>query len=311
MLMPGLSAFVTPGVRSMLYSSLWFSLGGVLLKTAGQDFQVFQIVLIRSVVGMALTLGILRSEGVSPLGYNRKLLLVRGVVGCFVMWVIFSSVILLPLGEATVLIHINPIFTALLAVPFLGERPNKRVFLCIAAGIVGTVMVAKPGILFGAGTALSSLGVVLALSGAFFASVNFIILRKLGATENPLVAVFYLSWVTFVFTIIPGLWVWKAPSALEWACLLGVGILTQMGQHMLTRAFKLEEAAKVSPVAYVQIVMAAIWGAIFFDTPPDGWFCLGALLIVGAMIHLSRGRAVSPPIAAPVVGDSQTEKRRA
>jgi drug/metabolite transporter (DMT)-like permease len=304
--MPSPPALLSPGVRSMLYSSLWFSLGGVLLKTAGQDFPVFQIVLVRSAVGIIMTLGILGKEGVSPLGYNRKLLLIRGVVGCFVMWLIFNAVVLLPLGEATVLIHTNPIFTAILAVPFLGERPNKRVFLCIAAGIVGTIMVAKPGILFGAGTALSSLGVTLALTGAFCAAINFIILRKLGATENPLVAVFYLSWVTFIITLLPGLWVWQAPSPTGWALLLGVGLLTLMGQHMLTKAFKQEEAAKVSPVAYVQIVMAAIWGAIFFGTPPDVWFCLGALLIVSAMVHLGRKRH-----ALPAEGDSHMEKRRA
>jgi drug/metabolite transporter (DMT)-like permease len=270
----------------MVIAVFWFSLSGVLLKLAGRELPFIQLVWVRGIVGGALGLALLGHAGVSPLGVNRKLLVLRGIIGFFAMIAIFFSFVRLPLGEATVLFYLNPLFVALFAVPVLGEAMTWRRLACVVLGLAGAALVAKPAGFLGYGPALDGLGVVASMAGAALAGGVFVLLRKLGATEHEYVSAFYLCATATLLAAPFAIHAWQWPTAWEWMFLIGIGVTTQLGQILMARAFQLENAGTVSTVGYLQIVFAAAWSALFFSQWPDAWAIAGGTCIVASTLAL-------------------------
>lgn len=281
---------VSPGIRCMITAAFWFSLGSVLVKLAGASLPIMQVVWVRAALGLCFTLWLLRRAGIKSLGRRRGLLLLRGLFGFSAMAMSFYGYTKLPLGEATVLFFLNPVFVALMAVPLLGERLDRAGALCVLAGLAGAMLIAKPELLFGQGQALDPLGTAAALCAAFMAGCTYILVRKLGATEHPLTQVLYLSTVAFVGSGLPAAASWSWPSPWEWLMLVGVGLATQAAQVFMTKGYSLESAGRASATTYLQIPLAALWSAVFFADLPDVWSVLGALLIIGSTVTLGHVR---------------------
>lgn len=292
---------LSPGVRHMAASALLFSLMSLLVKLAGSRLPSNQIVLARGVVCLVLSYGWLRAHGIPPWGNNRPALLLRGFFGTSALLCFYYTLVTLPFAESVVLQHLNPIFAALLAALFLGERIGGRLavatFLCLA----GVVAITRPATLFGgsdlAGN-LPSLGIAAGLAGAVCSALVFVLIRSLGDKEDPLVVVFYFPLVTVpvVLPLALAQWVW--PTPLEWLTLLGVGITTQLAQVHMTRGVALEPAGRASSILYLQVALAALWGALFFEEIPDAFSLGGAALIVAGtltlVLHGRRGRGIVP-----------------
>ena len=132
------------GARALVLSSLAFSLMTVCVKQLGGRIPVSEIVLVRSVVSIALTGTAMALGGVSPLGNNRRLLLLRGICGSVALLCFFEAITALPLASATVLQYTYPTFTAAAAWLLLGERLRRRIGLAVLLGWIGVVFVIQP-----------------------------------------------------------------------------------------------------------------------------------------------------------------------
>jgi drug/metabolite transporter (DMT)-like permease len=272
----------------MLLSALAFSLMTLFVKLAGARLPTQEIVLARALLTLLFTLVALWHAGVAPLGSKRPLLWLRGVTGSLALLCVYYAVTHLPLAEATVLQYLYPPITASLAAWLLHERLNRVVFVCLGLGIAGIVLVAQPSALFGLHSQpLPSFAIAAAIGGAVLSACAYVIVRKLGATEHPLVIVLYFPLIALPISL-PGLlehFVW--PHGVEWLWLLMVGVSTQIGQVSITRALSLDAASRTAAYSYVQVPLSALWGALFFDAWPNGYSVLGALLILtGALLNL-------------------------
>jgi drug/metabolite transporter (DMT)-like permease len=272
----------------MLISAFAFSLMTLFVKLAGARLPTQEIVLARALLTLLFTLVALWRAGVPPLGSRQPLLWLRGVTGSLALLCVYYAVTHLPLAEATVLQYLYPPLTAALAAWLLHERLNRVVFVSLGLGLVGIVLVAQPSALFGTHSQpLSPIAIVAAIGGAILSSCAYVIVRKLGATEHPLVIVLYFPLVALPVSF-PGLlehFTW--PRGVEWLWLLGVGVATQIGQVSITRALSLDAASRTAAYSYVQVPLAALWGALFFDAWPNAYSALGALLILtGAVLNL-------------------------
>lgn len=279
------------GVFYMVVSAFSFSLMSLFVKVAGQTLPPMQIVLARSVIVAVISYGVLRQAKISPWGHNRRLLILRGLVGFVALSCFYYAVTILPLAEVTVIHYMNPVFTALLAALFLKEALSRASIIALFLGLGGLVLVAQPDALFGdAGTGLDLFAVAIALTGAFFAAMAYTIVRKLRETEALMVVVFYFAFVS-TFASLPFLSLGAAwPSAVGWLVLLAVGISTHFGQVYLTKGLHAVRAGRAMSVSYVQILFAAIWGALFFAEIPNLITVLGGLLIVGAIFLVAKAR---------------------
>ena len=119
-------------------------------------------------------------------------------------------------------------------------------------------------------------------------------IRQMGKAEHPLVVVFYFPLVTVPLSLplaAPG-WLW--PTPMEWAALAGVGLSTQLAQVSMTRGLQLEPAGRATAVGYVQILFAAVWGAMFFGERPTAWTVAGAAVILAGTLLVAM-RSSAPP----------------
>ena len=279
------------GARSLVLSSLAFSLMTVCVKQLGGRLPVSEIVLVRSLVSIALTTGAMAISGVSPLGRNKPLLLIRGVCGSIALLCFFEAITQLPLASATVLQYTYPTFTAAAAWLLLGERLRRRIGFAVLLGWIGVVCVIQPPWI-GAGLAgLALRPALVAVAGALFTALAYVSVRKLSTTEHPLVIILYFPLVSIPLTLPAVLQngVWPSPD--DWGWLLGVGILTQLGQIWVTQGLSRLPAARATSLNYVQVVFAALWGWIDFNEGITPLTVLGALLVLGAScISLSARR---------------------
>jgi drug/metabolite transporter (DMT)-like permease len=288
------SAEVPLGLRYMVLSALSFSVMGVLVKLLGTHLPTQQIVLGRSVITLAISYSMLRRAGLAPWGSARAALVLRGVLGFAALSAVFFALTRLPLAEATVIQYIHPVFVAALSVLLLGERVRWPLLLAFVASSVGVVLVSRPGFLFDGPSHLDPLGALVGLAGALFTAAAYVLVRRLGAEEHPLVIVFYFPLVAIPLSLPLALWQWVWPNALDWLALCGVGLFTQLGQVCLTWGLHYEEAARASSVSYLQIVFAAVWGVLFFREQPDHYTAFGSLLIFAATLLAARvGQAPS------------------
>ena len=279
------------GARSLVLSSLAFSLMTVCVKQLGGRLPVSEIVLVRSLVSIALTTGAMAIGGVSPLGRNKPLLLIRGVCGSIALLCFFEAITQLPLASATVLQYTYPTFTAAAAWLLLGERLRRRIGFAVLLGWIGVVCVIQPPWI-GAGLAgLALRPALVAVAGALFTALAYVSVRKLSTTEHPLVIILYFPLVSIPLTLPAVLQhgVWPSPG--DWGWLLGVGVLTQLGQIWVTQGLSRLPAARATSLNYVQVVFAALWGWIGFNEGITPLTVLGALLVLGAScISLSARR---------------------
>ena len=268
------------GIRYMLASALAFSVMSLFVKWAGTRLPSQEIVFARSFTMLAMTLVLLRRAGVDPRGHRRGLLVLRGLYGFGGLSCAYYAITHLPLAEATLLSYLHPIFTALLAIRVLGERPQPRLTLAIATSSAGLVLVTRPfGLLGGATTPLDPLAVTVAIGGAVFVAAAYVGVRQLSRTEHPFVTVLYFPLVaapaSLPATLLHGVW----PTGHEWLALAGVALFAQLGQVWITRGLALVPAGRATTISYAQVGFAALWGALLFGEIPGPATALGTLLI--------------------------------
>jgi len=286
------------GALLIAAAALAFSLMTVFVKLAGQRLPSQEVVLARALVSLVLSWLLLRRRGLSPWGTHRGLLFLRGLLGGLALACVFYSVTVLPLADATVLQYLYPTFTALLAALILGERAGRGVLVASIVSLAGVVMVSKPSVLLGTtAPALDPVHVAVAIAGAVLTALAYIDVKRLASLEHPLVIVFWFPLVTVPLTVptLIGSFVW--PQGIEWLWLLGVGVCTQAGQVLFTSGLLYESATRATALTYLQVVFAAMWGALFFGEVPDATTALGAMLVVSGALSLAwqGGAAPAPP----------------
>lgn len=289
---PSLRKGFSPGVRYATAGALSFALMSALAKLVGSRIPVQEIVLIRGLIFGGSTLLLLRWNGISPWGRERRLLVLRGLLGYSALSCFFWAVMHLPLADTTTLHFTNPVFGAVLAAIVLKEVLYKLEAALVALSLVGVVMVARPEFLFGGGTGLPPLAVGVALLGAVLSAGAYVTVRRLTRTNDPLVIVFYFALVSVVGSIPFNLFGFVPPTGREWLLLLTVGLATLGGQVFVTRALQLEKAVRVMAVGYLQIVFAGLLGLALFSEAPDLWSVGGAAVIIGSTLLMARVRPV-------------------
>ena len=286
------------GPRYMLLSAASFALMGCLVKLAGSwHVPLLQIIFVRALISIVLSLGDIARARVHPLGQRRGLLFARGLAGFVALTGVFYAILHLPYAQATVLQYLHPVFTALLAFCFLAESPTRATLACIILSLIGLGWMVSPYFNGADTTSIPLLAITAGLGGALGSGIAYTLVRKLVTTEHPSVIVLYFPMVCLPGTLLLGFddFVWPTPEA--WLALIGVGVFTQLGQLSLTRAMQFDSASRTTSLSYLQIVFAALLGWTIFGEMPTTATLIGAsLILLGAFISalLQRPRPTAP-----------------
>lgn len=290
------------GVAAIFLSAFAFSVMTMFVKLAGERIPSQEIVLARSLVSVAISYVLLRRAQIPPWGNDRRGLWLRGLTGFAALSCVYAAVTHLPLADATVIQYLNPTFTALLAGLFLGEVITRSSVVATGLCLLGVVLVARPETIFGAGAdSLDPFWVAVAVAGALGSAVAYVVVRRLGQTEHPLVIVFYFPLVnipaSLPFVVRDFVW----PVGMDWLWLIGVGLATQVGQMSLTQGLIALPAGLATSLSYLQVVFAAIWGVLVFGEWPDATRFAGGALVIAGSLWAARQARVPPAIPDPAV----------
>lgn len=264
----------------MVLSTIAFTGMNGLLKYLTQ-YSGYQLVFFRSLGSLFFTFGFLISKGIPILGTNRKLLLLRGVLGSTSMLLFFIAVHYMPIGSAVALRYIAPIFAAVFAILFLREkvRPIQWIFFVVA--FVGVL------VLKGFDDAISPIGLILVLSASVLSGLVYIVIRKIGLSEHPVVIVNYFMCIATIVGGIGAIFTWVTPKATDFVLLFSLGVFGYYGQIFMTKAFQMGETNVIAPIKYVEVVFAIIVGVGFLGETYSVWSFVGiALIISGLLLNL-------------------------
>lgn len=283
---------LSPNRRGALLALLAFALYAthdVVIKTLGASMSPVLIVFFSVLLSFPLATLLLirdRTDGnLRPL-YPGWMALRTGatVVAALSAFYAFSVV---PMAQVYAILFAMPLLITVLSIPILGETVRLRRWLAVLAGLVGVLIVLRPG------TAALQAGHAAALLGAVGAALGAVVLRKIGPEERPPVLVLYPMLGNFVVTgaLLP--LVYRPITGTEFA---GLGMIAALGfvAMLLTiRAYRMAEAVVVAPMQYSQILWATFFGALLFDEWPDLATGIGSAIIIasGIYILLREGRA--------------------
>ena len=271
----------------MLVGAFWFSVMSALVKLAGRGLPSMEIVFFRGLLTLALSYAIVKRARITPvLGTNRRLLLQRGILGAAALACFLFSLTHLPLGEATLIQYMNPVFAILVAHWWFGERMGRGEWIALGASLVGVLLITRPAALFGgAASGIPVSHALIALMGAAFSGSAYATIRRMPA-ERPEVVVLYLPLMSVPMSLPFIASNWHAPTWGEWLLLIGIGLATQTAQTSMTRGLQVEKTARATTVGYVQIIFAGAWGVLFFGEAITWWTLLGGIIVLTGMLSL-------------------------
>lgn len=259
-----------------------------LIKLLSARYLVLEIAFLRFAFGSLAILAVVAlvrppvpSRETVRINFVRALLVVATAV-CF-----FYALSVLPLADTVALSFLAPIFMALFAALFLGERLDRRVLAALAIGFSGMLVIVFGGIGIEAG-ARNLLGIGAALSSAVTYALAMVLLRARARRDGIVAIVAFQNVFPALVLAGPAAFVW-APLALSDAWLFAlIGVLGVSGHLMLARAFRAAEAARLAPLDYTSLVWASVLGYVLFAEVPGLATIAGAGLIVVAALVVSR-----------------------
>ena len=265
----------------MLLSTFFFALMNAVIKELNY-YSSFQLVFFRSIGSLALTTLYLKVKKISFWGKKMNLLIYRGLAGVISMTLFFTSVQYISVGLAVTLRYLAPLFAAVLVVIFLKEKifPLQWFFFIIA--FFGVVLIK------GFDSSVSFFGMSLAIGAAFFSSIVYILISKIGHQDHPVIVVHYFMLISTLVGGIGSLFNWTIPLRLmDWILLFSLGILGYFGQLYMTKAFQFGQAYMVAPFKYVEVIFTLSLGFFYFHEVYTLFSLLGtALVIVSLSINV-------------------------
>ena len=265
---------LSEAIRFMLLSTLAFALMNAFIKELNH-YSPFQLVFFRSFGSLFFTTIYLKVNKISFRGNKMSLLLYRGLTGVISMTLFFASVQYISVGSAVTLRYVAPLFAAILAVIFLKEKilPLQWFFFIIA--FIGVVLIKNFD------SASSTLGLGLAIAAAFFSSIVYILISKIGHQDHPVIVVHYFMSIATLVGGIGTLFFWTEPAKiLDWFLLFSLGIFGYFGQLFMTKAFQFGQAYMVAPFKYVEVVFTLSLGVFYFQEVYTFWNLFGTALVI-------------------------------
>ena len=285
----------------MLAAVASFSLMDAGMKLLSAHYPPLQVTLLRGAASLPFVLvWVLATAGprsIVPVRWGLHLL--RGVLGMVMIGCFVYALRRMPLSTAYTLYFVAPLLVAALSVPLLGERVGPRRWTAIGIGMLGVVVVLRPGV--DGLVSLPGLMVLLAATAYAIAAVTVSLLTRTDTPQSMVVWFLAIMAVGAGLAAIPG-WV-----PLRWehaALILGMGLAGAFGQIALTSAFMRGDASMIAPLEYTGLVWVIAWDWLLWQTLPDTATWTGAAIIVASGLYLLRrertvGATRTPPLDQP------------
>ena len=281
------------GIKFLIGSGLAFSLMSVCVKAIGGRIPVPELVFSRSTISLIITRILLYKHNINPLGHQKGLLIIRGLLGTLALYCIFKALTILPIATATVIQYIYPTFTVICAYFILKEYMFKRIVYSLIIGWLGIILVTQPEWNSNNNFKDTLIAVAIAVTGALMTSLAYICVRKLSAIEHPLVIIYYFPLVSIPLSIPLLINNFILPNGIEFILILGIGFFTQIGQICITEGLRLIPAGQATSLNYSQVIFSSIWGLLIFKEAITTTVYIGGIcVLLSTIISISASKSL-------------------
>ena len=276
------------GIGLVLLAMLTFACMDGIVKHLTSDYSVVQILWVRYVILLMVSVLIARPRGLRQvlktprlgMQVGRSLVLLAEMGAFVVAWRYLT------LADTHAIAAVAPLIVTLLAVCLLGERVGLHKMLAVAAGFAGVLVIIRPG-----QGVFNAAALIPLIAAALFALYQ-IMTRFVSRTDRPDTSLLYTAIVGVIILTVIGPFSWRSPTGLDWGLLLLVGLLGSGSHFALIKALQLAPASTLQPFNYSLFLWAIVVGFIGFDDLPDQWtFAGGASVVASGLYVLHRERA--------------------
>lgn len=293
------------GALAALGAVFCFSINDVAIKFLSGDYALHQVVLIRSSIGLFFLLALIVpfAGGFRALKTRRlHMHVLRGFCVVFANMSFFLGLAALPLAEGVAIFFVSPLIITVFSVIFLRERVGPFRWAAVAVGMIGVLVVLRPG------TASFQMASLLPIAAAFGYASLHMLTRHIGKTESSAALSFYIQLTFIIVTATMGLVAgdgrfnpgtdpslefllraWSRPEPEDAIIFVLVGVTSAMGGFLISFAYRTSEAALVAPFEYVALPLSIVWGILVFGDWPDAITYAGiALILVSGLVIIWR-----------------------
>ena len=259
----------------MFISVCAFSLMDVLVKWS-DAYPVGQVLFFRGFCGIIPILFLIpRDRFLDFYKTTRPLLhFKRCLSGLIALVAIFIALRNLPLATVVSITFAAPIFTTIFSIFLLKEKVGLYRWLAVLVGFVGIIVITEPG--------FSSLNLYYIYPIIFCLGLSYvaIAIRKLSTTEPVWLISFFFSFSIAILGLLSLFQGWVMPNFLDLFLLSMVGILGGLANLWLSQSYKYSEVSLVTPLKYLALVFAIIFGYFIWSEVPTLKTLMGALLVI-------------------------------
>ncbi|ARU89018.1 DMT family transporter [Pseudomonas sp. M30-35] len=269
------SSHPVKGILLILLATFLFASHDALSKYLSGFYPVVMVVWARYVVHTLLMAGIfLPQSGLRVLRSKRPGL--QALRACCLLGTSLfftTSLLFIPLAEATAVNFLAPLLVTALSVPLLGESVSRRQWAAVLVGFAGVLVIVHPG------GEMFTLAIILPFCSAMCFSCYQILTRKLSGIDSPTTSNFFagLFNTLLVSALVP--FFWEVPSLTHGLLMLALGTCGMSAHLFLTQAFRSAPPALLAPFGYCQIVFAGLLGFLVFSHVPDSSTLVGIVII--------------------------------
>ena len=269
------------GIVLILASTVFLGMSDVTAKYLSATLPSIEIAWIRFLVfALIMSPAMLPGSPLYSLQSQRPgLQMLRGAALLGSSLFFISGLRFLPIAEASATGFVSPLFVTALSIVFLGESVGVRRWIATAVGLIGVLIILRPGT--GAFHPAAFFPIVSALAWA----CTLVMTRMLSGREHALTTMTYssITGACIMCALVP--FVWVAPSWHDVLFGIFIGIASTAGQWIVVLAFRYADASVLAPFSYTQLLWVSILGFVIFGELPDIWTVVGAVFIVGSGLY--------------------------
>tara|TARA_B100000242_G_scaffold83747_1_gene55861 strand:- start:268 stop:1149 length:882 start_codon:yes stop_codon:yes gene_type:complete len=271
------------GFLYMFLSVCAFSIMDLIVKWS-DDYPLGQVIFFRGFFGIVLYYFVIPKERIKDFYFTKRPLLhfSRCFFGLAALLSIFTALRNLPLATVVSISFAAPIFTTIFSIFFLSERVGYFRWLAVFIGFIGILIISEPG--------LSSLNVYYIFPVIFVLGMSYVAIsiRQLSSTEPVwLISLFFSAAITIagLLTLPFG---WIMPSFYDLTLLSMIGFFGGVANLWLSQSYKFSEVSLVTPLKYLALVFAIVFGYLIWGEVPSGKTLIGAILVIASSIIIFR-----------------------
>ena len=291
------------GIVSMVGGIVLVSLQDAMVKLFADSYALHEVMLVRATVALSLTLVMLQiSGGLRQLYSSSSLLLVfRGLMLVIANTCFFLALVKMPVAEVVAIFFIAPVLITALSAVLLKESVGVARWLSVAIGMIGVMIMLRPG------AEVIRWEGLFAIGAAFAYCCMQLLTRHMRTTASTATMVAYAQISLLMASAVMGVLTgngqfsdvghpslqflfrsWTIPAEFDLALWVFMGLVSAIGTYLVTRGYRLASASVIAPFEYVAMPCAVVWGLMLYSESPDRVAVIGIMLIIGSGLYVMR-----------------------